>query len=61
MSNQDKSQNILERKKELEAFLHELDLIRASGDTMLSPLAGILEKQELAKINKLLEVMGYPS
>ena len=60
---EEENQNILERQKELVEFLHELDLIRAKeGEkTMLSPIAGILEKQELDKINKILQVLGYPT
>ena len=59
----EENQNILERKIELEKFLHELELIRArEGEkTMLSPIAGIIQKQELDKINKILEAMGYPT
>jgi len=59
----EENQNILERKIELEKFLHKLDLIRATeGEKiMLSPFAGILQKQELDKINKILDAMGYPT
>ncbi len=56
-----KNQSILKRQKELQDYLHELELIRAKPGHMLSPISGILEKQELEKINKILEAMGYPT
>ncbi len=55
------TKNILERQRELEQFLRELEDIRKEPDHMLSPIAGILEKQELEQINKVLEAMGYPT
>ena len=55
------SQNILIRQRELEEFLRELEEIRKDPGHKLSPLAGVLEKQELDKINKILKAMGYPT
>ena len=55
------NQNILERQRELEKFLRDLEEIRKEPDHKLSPLAGILEKQELDKINKILKATGYPT
>ena len=55
------SQNILERQRELEKFLRDLDDIRKDPDHMLSPIAGYFEKIELNKIDKILEAMGYPT
>lgn len=55
------NQNILNRQRDLEEFLRELDEIRKQPDHRLSPLAGYLEKIELAKINKILDVLGYPT
>lgn len=57
----EKNQNILERQRELEQFLRDLEDIRKEPDHKLSPLAGILEKQELDKINTVLQAMGYPT
>ena len=55
------NQNILERQRELEQFLRELEEIRKEPDHRLSPIAGYFEKIELAKINKILDVLGYPT
>lgn len=55
------NQNILERQRELEQFLRELEEIRKEPGHRLSPIAGYIEKIELAKINKILEAMGYPT
>jgi len=57
----EKNQNILERQRELEQFLRDLEEIRKDPDHKLSPIAGILERQELDKINKILEAIGYPT
>lgn len=56
-----KTQNILERQRELEKFLRELEDIRKDPNHMLSPIAGYFEKIELEKINKILETLGYPT
>ena len=56
-----KNQNILERQKELEKFLRDLEEIRKEPNHQLSPIAGYFEQLELDKINKILEVMGYPT
>ena len=55
------NQNILERQRELEKYLRDLEDIRKEPGHMLSPIAGILEQQELDRINKVLEAMGYPT
>lgn len=55
------NQNILERQRELEKYLRDLEDIRKEPDHMLSPIAGILEQQELDRINKVLEAVGYPT
>jgi len=55
------NQNILERQRELEKYLRDLEEIRRQPDHMLSPIAGHFEKIEFAKINKILEAMGYPT
>lgn len=57
----EETQNILERQRELEKFLRELEDIRKDPDHMLSPIAGYFEKIELDKINKILDAMGYPT
>ena len=63
-----KPTNILERKKELEKFLSDLEDIRkeqagkdSQGALQLSPLAGMMEKIELNKINELLKIMDWPT
>lgn len=58
---EEETQNILERQRELEQFLRDLEEIRKDPDHKLSPIAGYFEKQELDKINKILEAMGYPT
>ncbi len=57
----EKTQNILERQRELEQFLRDLEEIRKDPGHKLSLLAGVLEKQELDKINKILKAIGYPT
>ena len=64
----DKITNILERKKELEKFLSDLEDIRkeqagkdSQGSLQLSPLAGMLEQIELNQINKLFKMMDWPT
>ena len=58
---EEKTQNILERQRELEQFLRELEDIRKDPNHSLHPIAGMFEKQELDKINKILETIGYPT
>lgn len=55
------NQNILERQRELEKYLRDLEDIRRQPDHMLSAIAGYFEQQELDKINKVLKAMGYPT
>ncbi len=57
----EETKNILERKVELQKFLGELEEIRREPDHRLHPIAGTFEQQELDKINKILEAMGYPT
>lgn len=60
--------NILERKKELEKFLADLEELKetqaakdSDGALQVSPLAGMMERIELNKINTILKVMGWPT